>query len=146
MVLKNAVIERLKWTNASHMNTMWYTLAATNSTGFKERHTKILSLKSALWSNCCSLLTFKRMPHDSIHSFRRQAPGVMAPQADNGSGTDAFFTDPWVITFERVFVPGETTLMDICETYEDVLQKYGCIHLPGLVRKVCAERRYRYIV
>lgn len=69
----------------------------------------------------------------------------MAPQAENGTGSDAFCADPWVITFERVFIPGETTLMDICETYEDVLQKYGCIHLPGLVRKVCRAEGQIYI-
>lgn len=47
---------------------------------------------------------------------------------------------PWVVTFERAIVPGETTLLDVCETYEDVLRRYGCIHLRGFVTKVRNRR------
>lgn len=49
---------------------------------------------------------------------------------------------PWVVAYERSNMD-EVTLMDIMETYEDVLEKYGILHLRGLVTKV-SERLIVY--
>lgn len=69
----------------------------------------------------------------------------MAPQSslvegssDGVSCGEELTRPPYVVEFERV-VSSDTTLIDITETYQDVFDRYGILHLKGLTLKVSMD-------